>query len=81
MPLGHELVDVVVVAVVYAVDVAQPFAVLCERAVTNLATPQRLPSLLVLCYVVADREVVIGLTRLVQEGHDGRVDPVVTADT
>ena len=81
MPLGHELVDVVVVAVVYAVDVAQPSAVLCERAVTNLATPQRLPSLLVLCYVVADREVVIGLTRLVQERYYGRVDPVVTADT
>ena len=51
------------------------------RAVTNLATPQRLPSLLVLCYVVADREVVIGLTRLVQERYYGRVDPVVTADT
>ena len=81
MPLGHELVDVVVVAVVYAVDVAQPSAVLCERAVTNLATPQRLPSLLVLCDVVADREVLIWLARLVQEGHDGGLDPVVTADT
>jgi hypothetical protein len=51
------------------------------RAVTNLAIPQRLPSLLVLCYVVADREVVIGLTRLVHERYYGRVDPVVTADT
>ena len=81
MPLGHELVDVVVVAVVYAVDVAQPSAVLCERAVTNLATPQRLPSLLVLCDVVADGEVLIWLARLVQEGHDGGLDPVVTADT
>ncbi len=77
----HKLIDVVVVAVVYAVYVAQPPAVLCERAVTNLATPQRLPSLLVLCYVVADREVVIWLARLVQERYYGRVDPVVTADT